>query len=510
MNETCVIKENKLLFDSIVNKIQESNSLEDKLKLANIALDYIWCNSSCYYASFPLEKVYIDLSKEIDCEVEDNFSSDSCLLVLTTPYKFGGHTRVVERWIEQDKKRQYSLVITKVTDGSIPDRLRFDIELSGGQIYILDENAGLVENAQKLRKLASSYESVLLFVHMYDPLPIVAFANESFKRPIGFYNHADHLFGIDYSIVDSLVEMRQWGKDLSEKHRGVCSNNTIAVPSESISVNYSKSEARKHLQIKENAKIVISAGTYFKFIPNEKGDLSFVIDEILFQDKDVYYYVIGVSDGDMPSWNYLTEKYGDRFCLLPQVSHNDLKIYLTAADLMIDSFPVSGMTTMQDSVMCGTPVLTTVTRIDWVNHTSGYCKNLNELVKNTLTLLSNESVRLDLLKHTKENLINITGYDAFATKVNLFMHDLINLKHTIHCFREIPTEIEDSDKRILSMFGNSPQAKKSKRNMKYYIKYPIFIADILCKIFSIADSFSCKLRSKLSKCTFYKFSVKSV
>ncbi|MCQ2224254.1 MAG: hypothetical protein MJZ14_00830 [Paludibacteraceae bacterium] len=495
---TKTIQENQNLFTKAVNKLNILDSFDKRLELANIALQYVWLNASCYYSSSSIEKVYIEYSNRIESFVDDDYVDDTCLIVLTTPYKFGGHTRVVERWIESDSIRRYSVLISDMADGSISDRLRNDVDASGGKIFILNQEVSYETKVKMMRKMASSFESVLLFVHMNDPLPIVAFANKNFRRPVGFYNHADHLFGVGYSVVDSLVEMREWGEKMSKNYRGVYSSHTIAVPSEHNTPSCSKKQARERLSISENSKIVLSVGTAFKFFPNEDVNLNSVFDAILSQNTNCYYYVIGVTNGMIPSWNYLSEKYGDRFRLLPSMSHDELMVHLVASDLLIDSLPVSGMTTMQDAVMCNVPILTTVSRVDWIKKGTGYCEDLEEMISNSLRCLSDENERIRLLEQTKISLIRMTGLDAFASKVHNYMDELKTLTHSIHDFNETPTSLIDADKRIYGMFANSPKSVKTKRCLNYYVNYPHWAARFMYVLYDIVDCNLNVLRGKIA------------
>lgn len=495
---TQTIKENQVLFTKAVNNLKKINSFEKRLKLANIALQYVWLNPSCYYSSSSLEKVYVEYSNRIESDVDEVFSENTCLIVLTTPYKLGGHTRVVERWIESDLNCKYSVLISDMTNGYISDRLKNDVEESGGKIFILNKEDSLEIKAKKMRKVASSFECVLLFVHMDDPLPIVAFANKSFHRPVGFYNHADHLFGIGYSVVDSLIEMRDWGRKISENYRGVFSSHTIAVPSEHKSPSFGKEQARKILSIPEKSKIIVSVGTEFKFYPNEHVNLNSVIDAILSKNSDYYYYVIGVINGKIPSWNYLTEKYGDRFRLLPPMPHDELIEYLVASDLLIDSLPVAGMTTMQDAVMCEVPILTTISRVDWIKEGCGYCKDLDELILTSLRCLSDDNMRIRLLEQTKTSLIGMTGMKAFASKVQNYMNELKTLTHCVHDFNESPTSLIDADKRIYGMFAHSPKSIKAKRFLHYYVEYSHSLAKFMCSSYVLIDDAVNELRKKIA------------
>ena len=69
--------------------------------------------------------------------------------------------------------------------------------------------------------------TVILHVHMYDVLPILAFANGDFNRPVMFYNHADHLFWLGASISDLVVNFRSSSVAFNEEYNRTSSNAVI-------------------------------------------------------------------------------------------------------------------------------------------------------------------------------------------------------------------------------------------------------------------------------------------
>ena len=105
---------------------------------------------------------------------------------MSEAYHTGGHTRVVERWIEADDKRKYSLVMTRKSPSELPSRLVAAVERSGGRIVELDSETDFIKRGLALRKIAASFETVVLHTHMDDPIPLIAFGSDDFKRPVGF------------------------------------------------------------------------------------------------------------------------------------------------------------------------------------------------------------------------------------------------------------------------------------------------------------------------------------
>ena len=63
------------------------------------------------------------------------------------------------------------------------------VEHSGGACIYL--SGSYMERALKLLEISEGFYRVLLFTHMEDIIPVIAYSNPRWKRPVYFYNHAD-------------------------------------------------------------------------------------------------------------------------------------------------------------------------------------------------------------------------------------------------------------------------------------------------------------------------------
>lgn len=180
-----------------------------------------------YYTCYELEKPFLELADKIKMPIGIQATSNSFLHVMTQAYTVGGHTRVVERWIDSSPREQkHSVVLLNQKEKPFPITLNDCVSEHNGSLHIYD-SLDLLERATKLRKLALEYQYIILHIHMDDPTAIVAFGNDSFPRPVLFFNHADHSYWCGSSIVDMLLDIRD--NDFAKK-RCIKNHYTIRIP----------------------------------------------------------------------------------------------------------------------------------------------------------------------------------------------------------------------------------------------------------------------------------------
>ena len=77
-----------------------------------------------------------------------------------------------------------------------------------------------MQKAEKLANLSEEFERIILFTHMNDIIPILAYSNPGWKIPIYFYNHADFRFSYGFRISDAVLNLGQFDVDKSIRYRG--------------------------------------------------------------------------------------------------------------------------------------------------------------------------------------------------------------------------------------------------------------------------------------------------
>lgn len=412
------IIKNKKIFDKLVLLIQKNNILlEQKILLAEQLLNILTYNQTGYFYSNILEKFFVEIAQQYDiANYNINYKPKSVLHVMTQCYEHGGHTRVVERWID-NTKRDYinSVILLKQNNDSIPELLKKNIKNSKGELIVLEQDMTLVERALKLREIAMEYEYIVLHTHMEDPTATVAFGTEKFTRPVLFFNHADHMFWIGKTISDMILDIRTQ-KSISPKYRDINDAVLCPIPCDFVEdIFYEKKEARKSLGIDLEEKIILTSGSNFKFTPIGNDSIFDVYEEILSKNPKVKLIVIGKNK----YWNRVYKKFKNRVELYKEIPYQKYLQYVSAADLVIDSYPMNGETTLIDAVKANVPFLSLDVicsgQNDYIIESQGYCLNKKELIEKALKCLCDANYSNNILQnefelfnknYSKENWVN--------------------------------------------------------------------------------------------------------
>lgn len=331
---------------------------KDLSKRVSIAQNLMYRAFECgmgILSSPELEKPFLDLAKTLPVFTDVQYSPNSFLHVMTQSYTTGGHTRVVERWVDNSSTEQkHSIVLLKQEEEPIPNKLREAVHEHNGELFIFDEKL-LVERALKLRELAMNYECIVLHIHMYDPTAIVAFGTNDFTRPVIFFNHADHSYWCGSSIIDLLADIRD--NDIAKTRRGIENVFTLRIPYEPNSniLTYSKSkeQSRLDLGLPIDKKIILTIGGAHKYRPFAGCEFCELVSKAISSSENVVCYGIGPTP-NTGGWN----NYGNKFIALGTIDYGEKYFdYLNACDVYINSLPISGGTAMLDAIQFRKPVL---------------------------------------------------------------------------------------------------------------------------------------------------------
>ncbi len=397
-----IIIENKRNFDFLLKNITNKNNLQLNINIAQHALTYAVNNHCGIFYSRKLENFYTELGESINIDLSDSITENSCLHVMTECYLYGGHTRVVEHWIEMSSPEQKHSVVLLKQKSDISERLKENIQKKNGNLYIFEETDNQIDKAIKLRQIATSYEYVILHTHMDDPIATVAFSHKNFKRPVIFFNHADHSFWIGKNVSDVIADIN-FNRSITETKRNITNRRKLPIPlGRHIWPNMTnKKRLRKKLGVSEEKKVIVTSGNSFKYNPI-MGDKSYfeLLDGILGCIDDVHVFVIG-PDKNEQNWQELKYKYSERLEILGIIPYNEeYTDYLSIADLFLDSYPMNGYTACLDAIALGLPFISLDRPWlggDFIAESGGCVKSVGKALELIKKLLSNEEERQSLL-----------------------------------------------------------------------------------------------------------------
>jgi glycosyltransferase involved in cell wall biosynthesis len=281
-----------------------------------------------------------------------NDSEDRVLHVLTRGYAAGGHTRLVERWIEGEPGVAASVVFTD-GDSDVPVRTRDVAESSGGTVHRL--RGSTADRARQLHALAWTTGRIVLSIHENDVVPQLAFAGMRRRPPVVVVNHSEHVFWTGASLADVVVSLRPASTDLAVRRRGLSPARCVEVPLPVSSRRRQQSAdgARRALGIEPTQRVLLTVGWRYKFTPYAGDDLIAALGPIL-DEPDVHLIAVGPRDDD-ELWSAARARYGGRVHAVGR--QDDVQPYLDAADVLVDSYPVASLTAALEAAMCGLPVV---------------------------------------------------------------------------------------------------------------------------------------------------------
>jgi hypothetical protein len=205
------------------------------------------------------------------------------LHVMTTAYKSGGHTRVVERWITNSPPEEtHSVVLINQEPMHFPAQMEKLVRARGGLLLKLP-SVPQTEKGTILRSLSSGAAKIILHVHMNDPVPILAYGTPSFTVPVIFFNHADHLFWIGSSIIDLCADMSLWRCEFSRRRRGISQSCLLTIPTDEEFVPLAREEARRTLGITPEKRVIVTMAQAYKY-----GR---------YKELDFYSFLFKITDG---------------------------------------------------------------------------------------------------------------------------------------------------------------------------------------------------------------------
>lgn len=472
------IEKQRIYFESLLEQLNKTQDTEKKLEFACAAATYAtYCHTGYYYSKI-LEKFFCDYAKSLSSiQKEVNVKQNSFLHVLTAAYKYGGHTRVVEKWIEQSPENQlHSVIIVDQPQEPLPQKLETAVKDKAGELILLDSDKTLKDKALELRKIASGYQYIVLHIHMDDPTALIAFGTEEFHRPVIMFNHADHMFWLGVSVADQLANLREIQNKITNEKRCIEHSYCLCVPIETnINKTRDKSESKRKLGLDEHKKLILSVGGTHKYKPIGEKSFANILYKITEQNPDAEVILIGPEQKEK-QWKKAYINSNGKIRAIGNVNYNEGYFdYLNAADIILDSWPMSGGTVMLDAITCNRPVLTLqnpIGQFDYIVKSKAFCQDEKELCEKAKNILYNEEAENELLTELKKNLEEDHSPKNWKKKLEKF----IEITPKTHQLKDFSNETENKDIDDAAIVLNYIYNKNFMKNSLFkravsYLKY---------------------------------------
>lgn len=442
------IVDNYKYINEIKKIIFQEKDLYEKINLIHylaVFANTIVCGEYC---DPDLERELYKISNSLTFEAKkDREEKNAILHVMTEAYETGGHTRVVENLVKTDIKHRHFLIFTN-PNSIVPFWLRECVEKSGGKIFFV-QGGNFFEKSANLFKESLPFTKIILHIHNYDVVPILAYANKAWKASIYFLNHSDHLFWIGAGIADLVLNLTEYAQKISIKRRNIKNNLLLyGPPQQQLEVitdqNY-KSALKEKLGISKDQQVITSMASDWRYTNTKEYDFPKFVLDILEQCPNVIYIIIGAI-GQSSKWSLLADN--KRVVFPGTISKNDVSAVFSITDLYVDSFYHSSGGCLVDAFLYGLPVLSlNADRVDALRKFS--TKTVTALNCAVKKFLNGEKV-VDMEKE-KKCYNEYYGMDKWLKKLDEIHTKKID--HKFHDIGEIPFQIEEMDINVARQFN---------------------------------------------------------
>ncbi|CAL2075056.1 hypothetical protein [Tenacibaculum sp. 190524A02b] len=420
------IKKNREDLKKIEEKFKDNPSLDLAERLVNLLMSGIFGE----YYNENLESFFVNYADR-NKKLREDFKifqpkKNKYLHVASQVYLHGGHTRILERWIDasNDTSEEHTVILLNQTNkGEIPDKLKEVVAFKKGSLIILDPSKNIIQKANELRDKAFEFGTIILHHHPQDPIPLMAFGVEEFKRPIICFNHSGHTFWLGRNVVDHCIDIEKNQNTCTIEKRRIENTTLINMPVDEVNKSNTKEETkniRVELGVDKDALIISTMASMYKFMPIQGISFTDTITKILDNNSRAIFLGIGVTNTN-EEWNKLINTYENRVFLLGAIPHDKISRYLIETDLYIDSFPYNSWVSLIDAISIGKlPVLVLKTPVGYPNFLEGtksVCNSPKELVEKAFILLDSKPEREDLFKEVYQIFQNKCSKEAFYEEI---------------------------------------------------------------------------------------------
>jgi glycosyltransferase involved in cell wall biosynthesis len=356
-----LLRENEQTFSAILDVARDhlrAGDVAAGFPTCELAAEFALHNHPGFFSSRELEELVLGMTNRPAQPPGGHAPAPervgAVLHVMTEAYPTGGHTRLVQRWMEQDRSRRHSVALTKPCR-TIPDWLDAAVRVSGGRLTQPRSDLDVEARAAELRQIASVNDIVLLHTHPFDCLPLVAFGERHDRPRVAFVNHADHVFSIGGAAADLVIHLGDAGRRLGQRRRGLGPHSTtmLPIPLGQATRTLTRERAKNALGLKRSNLVLCTAAASHKY--DQLGEAHFLdlVAEVVARHPEVVLLAVGPAPDER--WAAEAQATGGR--IRPLGPLDDVDVQLDAADIYLDSYPVASNTSLLEAAIRGTPVV---------------------------------------------------------------------------------------------------------------------------------------------------------
>ncbi|PZN71789.1 MAG: hypothetical protein DM484_25475 [Candidatus Methylumidiphilus alinenensis] len=319
------------------------SDIESALIVANFYGDYLKNNSIGIFSDIDFEEYFAQRLLYITKGKVQNKRFET-LHLMTTALTYGGHTRVVERFLNN------GLGDGLASLDKLPEKVATAIPRNILKHERIRQQSGIA-TINSILEIGLHYEYVILHIHpedIYSTVAAILLAKLDVR--VLFYNHSDHTFSFGYSAAEKILEISKYGWIRGTIRRIVHKQTYVGIPIPVFNFNINKNNDRKFV-------IGVMAGYTRKFLPWGEYSVTTFLNQ-LFKDGETFSdmnIIICGPTGKERFWQRLDKSARDHVKFLGSIPHADYLKLISSADFYVDSFPVGNGTGFVESVMLGLP-----------------------------------------------------------------------------------------------------------------------------------------------------------
>jgi len=456
-----LIKENKRYFDLLLNAaalLVKRKEYEAAAAYLNDTANFAWDNCTGNYVNWQLEGLLNEIGEGIDDsqKIDTNKVTGSRLNVLhitTELYETGGHTKLLFNWVKNDTANDHTIVTTRQAQEQLPMKNIISSGLDASQFITLGHIPSFIEKAKQLRALVRQYDCVILHIHNYDVVPVIALSGNNLP-PVAFLNHADHIFWVGASVSDLVLQIRDANIKLDAARRNLDHQYflPIPVPGDDIQVKYE--EVRKELNIAAEQIMLLSTGSEYKYIPTKKYNFFEHSINVLDKCPQAVLYIAGIYPDSK-----LAIKYAHKQIVYLGPVY-DLYRYETACDIYVEGYPFPSFTALLQPAKKGKPVQLMYEPMPVVvffnDNTPGFIYPQEaEWESELYKLVTDKQAREYLAEEQKAHIAEFYAHDKWKLRLSVMYKELLGLKHRAAKHDSTPFLTGDNEWYLASIGGKA-------------------------------------------------------
>ena len=331
---------------------------ENALRVIAGGADWAWFNHTGLFASPLFENLLTTIGTRLlgavpAVPVENR--TRTVLHVLTQAYPTGGHSRLAWRWMSLDRSSRHSVILTNQYQLEVPQDL---VDACEGRITSLT-GTSLVDKVRELAPRLMEFDVVVLHIHPFDTVAVAACAGTAGRPRTLLVNHADHVFWLGLSAADQLVNLRPASEWIASDRRTGSSDRFVRLPiplDEPTVAADAGPGVRRSLGIESDEPLLATVAEPYKFASSDGLSFTALISDLFRRLPSAHLVAVGPSPSSS-DWTNLGREFPTRVHLLGRTP--EYSAILSAANVYLDSFPFSSITSMLEAALHGVPVVTT-------------------------------------------------------------------------------------------------------------------------------------------------------